>query len=56
MQVYQAIVSFNVHERLRVLPVYGGQAIEPQIQKLHRGVHIVVGTPGRVLDLLSRVV
>jgi len=54
MQVYQAIVSFNVHERLRVLPVYGGQAIEPQIQKLHRGVHIVVGTPGRVLDLLSR--
>ncbi len=39
---------------LYVLTVYGGQSIERQIQRLQRGVHIVVGTPGRVLDMLNR--
>lgn len=37
-----------------VLTVYGGQSIEGQIRRLKRGVHIVVGTPGRVLDMLGR--
>lgn len=39
---------------LQVLTVYGGQSIERQMQRLKRGVHIVVGTPGRILDMLSR--
>ncbi len=37
-----------------VLTVYGGQSIDRQIKRLERGVHIVVGTPGRVLDMLDR--
>jgi len=37
-----------------VLPVYGGQSMEPQIRHLQRGVHAVVGTPGRILDHLRR--
>ena len=34
---------------VRVLPIYGGQNIDSQIRNLRRGVHIVVGTPGRIL-------
>jgi ATP-dependent RNA helicase DeaD len=37
-----------------VLPVYGGQSYYPQLQALKRGVHVVVGTPGRVIDHLER--
>ena len=39
---------------LRVLPVYGGSSIESQIRALRHGVHIIVATPGRLLDLLRR--
>ena len=39
---------------LGVLPVYGGQDTEAQIKKLNRGVHIVVATPGRLLDHMGR--
>jgi ATP-dependent RNA helicase DeaD len=39
---------------LKVLPVYGGSSIESQIKTLKRGVHVVVATPGRLLDLLTR--
>ena len=39
---------------LKILPVYGGSSIESQIRALERGVHIVVATPGRLLDLLRR--
>lgn len=39
---------------LKVLPVYGGSSIESQIRSLRRGVHIVVATPGRLLDLIRR--
>jgi len=54
LQVYQSIRSLSSDRRLWVLPVYGGQAIDAQINRLQRGVQIVVGTPGRVLDLLKR--
>lgn len=54
MQVSQAIYNLNGDPRLRILAVYGGQAIDRQISRLQRGVQILVGTPGRVLDLLSR--
>lgn len=39
---------------LHVLPVYGGSSIESQIKTLRKGVHVVVATPGRLLDLLNR--
>ena len=39
---------------LHVLPVYGGSSIESQIRALKRGVHIIVATPGRLLDLMQR--
>lgn len=55
IQVYQAIRNFSSEERrLQVLPIYGGQPIDIQIRRLQKGVQVVVGTPGRVLDLLSR--
>ncbi len=38
----------------QVLPIYGGQAYGPQLSALKRGVHVVVGTPGRVIDHLDR--
>ncbi|GAP71769.1 hypothetical protein SAMD00024442_18_9 [Candidatus Symbiothrix dinenymphae] len=40
--------------QLKVLPVYGGSSIESQIRALKRGVHIIVATPGRLLDLIKR--
>lgn len=39
---------------LKVLPVYGGSSIESQIRALKQGVHIIVATPGRLLDLMER--
>ena len=41
-------------EHLRVQPVYGGSSIESQIKALKRGVHVVVATPGRLIDLMNR--
>jgi len=37
-----------------ILPIYGGQSIDRQIKNLSRGIHIVIGTPGRILDHLER--
>ncbi len=54
-QVGQAIQDFTSREqRIYSLTVYGGQSIERQISRLRRGVQIVVGTPGRIIDLLER--
>lgn len=41
-------------ENIRVTPVYGGQSIELQITSLRRGANIIIGTPGRVMDLMRR--
>ncbi|MDR1331651.1 MAG: DEAD/DEAH box helicase [Tannerella sp.] len=41
-------------EDLKILPVYGGSSIESQIKTLRKGVHVVVATPGRLLDLMGR--
>lgn len=41
-------------DELKVLPVYGGSSIDSQIRALKKGVHIVVATPGRLLDLMNR--
>ncbi|MEM8542579.1 MAG: DEAD/DEAH box helicase [Cyanobacteria bacterium P01_H01_bin.119] len=53
-QVCQAIRNLNGDRRIRVMAVYGGQSIDRQIQRLRKGMQIVVGTPGRCLDLLRR--
>ncbi len=42
------------HQGLSVLPVYGGQPIERQIKALRQGVQIIIGTPGRIMDHMSR--
>ena len=39
---------------LKILPVYGGSSIESQIKSLKKGVHIIVATPGRLIDLIER--
>ena len=39
---------------LRVLPIYGGQGYDKQLRQLNRGVHVVVGTPGRIMDHIRR--
>jgi ATP-dependent RNA helicase DeaD len=54
IQVCQAMRSYRIQGRPKVLALYGGQSIERQQEQLRRGTQIVVGTPGRVLDLLSR--
>lgn len=54
VQVCQTIRNFRVNRRPQVLAVYGGQSIDRQQQQLRQGSQIVVGTPGRVLDLLKR--
>jgi len=54
VQVADNIVLFAKYARLKVLPVYGGTPIRRQIRELSNGVQIVVGTPGRVIDLLER--
>ncbi|MGF1479727.1 MAG: DEAD/DEAH box helicase [Cyanophyceae cyanobacterium] len=53
-QVTQAIKEFAVDRRVRILTICGGQSFDRQIRSLERGVQIVVGTPGRVIDLLER--
>jgi ATP-dependent RNA helicase DeaD len=53
-QVTQALKGFSVDRNLWVLTVCGGQSMDRQIRSLQRGVQIVVGTPGRVIDLLER--
>jgi len=54
VQVADHIGNFAKYTGLRVLPVYGGEPIEKQIRVLKDGVQIVVGTPGRIIDLLER--
>ncbi len=54
IQVAEEINSFATGRKLKIVPVYGGQSIELQIRQLKKGVDIVVGTPGRVQDLIDR--
>ncbi len=55
IQVAEAIHTYSRYAgRVGVLPVYGGQPIQLQLKRLGRGVHVVVGTPGRVMDHLRR--
>ncbi|MDX1594766.1 MAG: DEAD/DEAH box helicase, partial [Gammaproteobacteria bacterium] len=55
IQVAEALQTYARHlAGFHVLPIYGGQSIGVQLRQLERGAHVVVGTPGRVLDHLGR--
>src|SRR3972149_6301984 len=54
VQVAENIHLFAKYAKLRVLPVYGGTSIGRQIRELVNGTPLVVGTPGRLIDLLER--
>jgi len=54
MQVAEALHRYGRPLQLRVLPIYGGQAISLQLRALRRGVDVVVATPGRARDHLRR--
>lgn len=54
-QVSEEIARVGKHKsKLKIVPVYGGVSIDRQIKSLKRGAHIVVGTPGRILDHIDR--
>jgi ATP-dependent RNA helicase DeaD len=55
IQVAEAMQTYSRHIRgFHILPVYGGQPMGVQLRQLSRGVHVVVGTPGRVMDHIRR--
>ena len=55
IQVAEAFQRYAVHLKgFHVVPIYGGQSFTPQLQSLRRGVHVVVGTPGRVMDHIKQ--
>jgi ATP-dependent RNA helicase DeaD len=55
LQVAEAFQRYAAHlPGFHVLPIYGGQSYQPQLNALKRGVHVVVGTPGRVIDHANR--
>ena len=54
LQVSEEINSLKGDRKTEVTPIYGGASMEIQLRKLKRGVQIVVGTPGRILDHIKR--
>jgi ATP-dependent RNA helicase DeaD len=55
IQVAEAFKRYASHIRgFHVLPIYGGQEYSGQLRQLRRGVHVVVGTPGRVMDHMRK--
>ncbi|MFH1504372.1 MAG: DEAD/DEAH box helicase [Candidatus Omnitrophota bacterium] len=54
LQVSEEINSLKGAHHLQIIAVYGGQSMDQQLRRLHRGVDIVVGTPGRIKDHLQR--
>ncbi len=55
IQVAEAFQRYATHiPGFHVLPIYGGQSYGPQLSALRRGVHVVVGTPGRIIDHLEK--
>ena len=54
LQAAEELISFNAERKLSITAIYGGAAISEQLRRLSRGVDIVVGTPGRVLDHIRR--
>ncbi len=53
-QIGESFQTYGKHVRARSLTVFGGVSINPQIQSLRRGIDILIGTPGRMIDLLEQ--
>lgn len=55
LQITKDLTAFAKYkERIRIVPVYGGSDMRAQMKALKQGAHIVVGTPGRVCDMLRK--
>ncbi|RJQ53726.1 MAG: DEAD/DEAH box helicase [Nitrospiraceae bacterium] len=54
IQVAEEINSLKGKKKLSIVPIYGGQSIDMQLRSLKKGVDVVVGTPGRIIDHLER--
>ncbi len=54
VQIHDSFRTYGRYQGLRIGVVFGGVSIRPQIQKLSQGVHILVATPGRLLDLMDQ--
>ena len=55
LQITDDLIDYSKYiDGLKVLPVYGGSSIEMQIRSVKKGVHIIVATPGRLIDLMKR--
>lgn len=55
LQIAGDLADFSKYEEtIKILPVYGGSSIESQIRTLRTGVHVIVATPGRLIDLIKR--
>ncbi|MBI3599089.1 MAG: DEAD/DEAH box helicase [Nitrospinae bacterium] len=54
IQVAEEMNKIGRFKRIFAVPIYGGQSIDRQIRLLRKGVHVVVGTPGRVIDHIRR--
>lgn len=54
IQVSEELNSFKGVKILQIVPIYGGQSMEEQLRRLRKGIDVVVGTPGRILDHLRR--
>ncbi|KGM09096.1 DNA helicase, partial [Cellulomonas bogoriensis 69B4 = DSM 16987] len=54
VQVAGDLATASARRSVRVLQIYGGRAYEPQIEALSKGVDVVVGTPGRMIDLMNQ--
>ena len=54
IQIYDELKRLSKYEKVHSIPIYGGQSMEKQISSLKKGVSIVIGTPGRILDHIRR--
>ena len=53
-QIGESVRSYGRHLHLRTAVVFGGTSIRPQIQAMNRGAHILIATPGRLMDLMKQ--
>jgi ATP-dependent RNA helicase DeaD len=54
IQVSEELAKISKYEKYKLLPIYGGQSFDKQLAPLRKGVDIVIGTPGRILDHINR--
>ena len=54
LQIYTEALKFSSGTYLRPVVCYGGVSVQYQLQNVERGCHILIGTPGRILDFIGR--